>query len=213
MTGIFLDGASIPQELKNFAGPLYSAATGGAVMAYDLAMLPTKTNIGNELLRIGQKSPIAGLRNIADTAMYHETGNIVNSRGYTVSKDLTLGVMIMRLIGFYPKAASRTNDAIKIVKRIVENAKAIATGYRDDYVRAYIQNDRIGMRDVERAVKEHNKVYKGTPFFIDDFRGKARRAAKSATEGGGERYLKTTPKSNRDQIRDIMENFFDVNLS
>jgi hypothetical protein len=212
LTGVFLDGASVAQELKNFAGPLYSAASGGVTMAYDLAMLPTKGNVGNELLRIGQNSPIAGLRNLADTAMYMQTGDIVNARGYTVSKDVGTGTTVMRMLGFYPKDASKVNDAIRITKRIVDNQKAITKGYRDEWVRAYLLRDKVAMRDVERAVREHNKVYRRTPFFIDDFRGKAERAAKSAKEGAGARFLKTTPKSTREAINDIIENFYDVRI-
>ena len=212
LTGVFLDGASVAQELKNFAGPLYSAASGGVTMAYDLAMLPTKGNVGNELLRIGQNSPIAGLRNLADTAMYMQTGDIVNARGYTVSKDVGTGTTVMRMLGFYPKDASKVNDAIRITKRIVDNQKAITKGYRDEWVRAYLLRDKVAMRDVERAVREHNKVYRRTPFFIDDFRGKAERAAKSAKEGAGARFLKTTPKSTREAINDIIENFYDVKI-
>ena len=35
LTGVFLPGSSTVQELKNFAGPLFSAGYGGATMAYD----------------------------------------------------------------------------------------------------------------------------------------------------------------------------------
>ena len=70
------------------------------------------------------------------------------------------------------------------------------------------------MRDIERAVKEHNSVHgKKSPFFIDDFRGKAKRAAKSASEGAGARFLKTTPKSTRDNVSDLIENFYGVSLN
>ena len=213
MTGIFLAGSSTVQELKNFAGPLFSASYGGAVMAYDLAMLPTKTNTMNELMRIGQNSPIAGLRNLSDTAMYLSTGDVVNAKGYTVVKDVGTGTTVMRMLGFYPKEASKVNDAIRITKRIVDDQKAITKGYRDEWVRAFLMKDRRGMRAVERAVKEHNKAQgKKSPFIIDDFKSKAKRAAKSASEGAGARFLKTTPKSTRDNISSLIEDFYGVDL-
>ena len=214
LTGVFLPGSSTVQELKNFAGPLFAAGYGGATMAYDLAMLPTKSNKGNELMRIAQNSPIAGLRNIADTAIYLDTGDVINARGYTVVKDVGTGATVMRFLGFYPKEASRVNDAIRITKRIVDNQKEITKSFRDEWVRAFLMKDRRAMRDIERAVKEHNSVHgKKSPFFIDDFRGKAKRAAKSASEGAGARFLKTTPKSTRDNVSDLIENFYGVSLN
>ena len=154
---------------------MFAAGYGGATMAYDLAMLPTKSNKGNELMRIAQNSPIAGLRNIADTAIYLDTGDVINARGYTVVKDVGTGATVMRFLGFYPKEASRVNDAIRITKRIVDNQKEITKSFRDEWVRAFLMKDRRAMRDIERAVKEHNSVHgKKSPFFIDDFRGKAR---------------------------------------
>ncbi|QDP53656.1 MAG: hypothetical protein Unbinned5406contig1000_2 [Prokaryotic dsDNA virus sp.] len=214
MTGVFLDGASIPQELKNFAGPIYSAMAGGVVMATDLARAPFKADTGGELLRIGQTSPIAGLRNITDTAVYLQSGSVVNSRGYTVVRDVGVGTLVSRLLGFYPAEATRSNDAVRITKRLVDNQKAIVASYREQYVRASLLKDRRSMRDIERAVREHNKVHrKGrSAFYIDDFKGKVKRAVKSAQEGAGDRFLKTTPKTTRDTVTDIVSNLYGVNI-
>ena len=214
MTGVFLDGASIPQELKNFAGPIYSAMAGGAIMATDLVRAPFKADTGGELLRIGQTSPIAGLRNITDTAVYLQSGSVINSRGYTVVRDVGVGTLVSRLLGFYPAAATRSNDAVRITKRLVDNQKAIVASYREQYVRAALLKDRRSMRDIERAVREHNKVHrKGrSAFYIDDFKGKVKRAVKSAQEGAGDRFLKTTPKTTRDTVTDIVSNLYGVNI-
>ena len=212
-SGMFLEGASIPQELKNIAGPIYSAFAGGVVTAYDTMLLPTKADIKGEAIRIAQASPIALMRNIGDSAMYSQTGAIVNARGYTVTKDLGEFTIVSRLMGFYPSEATRSNDAIRITKRLVDNQKAIVTGYRSQYVNAYLRKDRSAMRDILESVRIHNKAYKNTPFFIDDFKGKVKRATKSASESAGARFLKTTPKSVRSQIEDIVEDYYGVSLN
>ena len=70
------------------------------------------------------------------------------------------------------------------------------------------------MRAIEQDVRDHNRVHRrGSPFFIVDFKGKVRRAVKSAKEGAGARFLKTTPKSTRDNVSDLIENFYGVSLN
>ena len=213
-SGIFLQGSSTPQELKNIAGPIYSAFAGGVVTAVDTLKLPFKADIKGEAIRVAQASPIALLRNIGDTAMYNATGSIVNSRGYTVTKDVGEGTLLSRMLGFYPADATRSNDAIRITKRLVDNQKAIVSGYREQYVGAYLRKDRAAMRDVLSAVREHNRAYRrGSPFYIDNFNGKVKRAVKLARIGAGERFLKTTPKSTRDSITKYIEDYYGVSLN
>ena len=213
-TGIFLEGASTPQELKNIAGPIFSAMAGTVTTTIDLAKAPFKADVGGELLRIGQASPIAGLRNIMDTATYYQSGSVINSRGMTVTRDVGMGVLLTRLLGFYPAPATRSNDAIRMTKRLVDYQKAITASYREQYVRAALLNDRRSMNDIELAVREHNRVHRrGSVFHIDDFRGKVRKAVKSAKEGAGARFLKTTPKSTRDTVTDIVSKVYGVDLN
>ena len=213
-TGIFLEGASTPQELKNIAGPIFSAMAGTVTTTIDLAKAPFKADVGGELLRIGQASPIAGLRNIMDTATYYKSGSVINSRGMTVTRDVGAGVLLTRLLGFYPAPATRSNDAIRMTKRLVDYQKAITASYREQYVRAALLNDRRAMNDIELAVREHNRVHRrGNVFHIDDFRGKVRKAVKSAKEGAGARFLKTTPKSTRDTVTDIVSKIYGVDLN
>ena len=213
-TGIFLAGASTPQELKNIAGPIFSAMAGTVTTAIDLAKAPFKADTTNELMRIAQASPIAGLRNIMDTAVYYNTGAVLNSRGYTVTKDIGVGTLVTRLLGFYPVAATRSNDAVRMTKRLVDYTKQISSGYRDQYVRAALMNDRSAMRAIEQDVRDHNRVHRrGSPFFIDDFKGKVRRAVKSAKEGAGARFLKTTPKSTRDSVTELISEIYGVELN
>ena len=206
-TGIFLAGASTPQELKNIAGPIFSAMAGTVTTAIDLAKAPFKADTTNELMRIAQASPIAGLRNIMDTAVYYNTGAVLNSRGYTVTKDIGVGTLVTRLLGFYPVAATRSNDAVRMTKRLVDYTKQISSGYRDQYVRA-------AMRAIEQDVRDHNRVHRrGSPFFKDDIKGKVRRAVKSAKEGAGARFLKTTPKSTRDSVTELISEIYGVELN
>jgi hypothetical protein len=212
-TGIFLAGASTPQELKNIAGPIFSAMAGTVTSALDLAKVPFKSDPTNELIRIGQASPIAGLRNIMDTAVYYNTGAVLNSRGYTVTRDISTANLITRFLGFYPVQATRSNDAVRMSKRLVDYTKAISASYREQYVRAALMKDRSAMRSIEQDVKDHNRVHRrGDPFYIDDFYGKVRKAVKSAELGAGARFLKTTPKSTRDSITDIISQVYGVDI-
>ena len=212
-TGIFLAGASTPQELKNIAGPIFSAMAGTVTSALDLAKVPFKSDPTNELIRIAQASPIAGLRNIMDTAVYYNTGAVLNSRGYTVTRDISTANLITRFLGFYPVQATRSNDAVRMSKRLVDYTKAISSGYREQYVRAALMKDRSAMRSIEQDVRDHNRVHRrGDPFYIDDFYGKVRKAVRSAEEGAGARFLKTTPKSTRDSITDIISQVYGVDI-
>ena len=73
--------------------------------------------------------------------------------------------------------------------------------------------DRSAMRSIEQDVRDHNRVHRrGDPFYIDDFYGKVRKAVKSAELGAGARFLKTTPKSTRDSITDIISQVYGVDI-
>ena len=100
-----------------------------------------------------------------------------------------------------------------MTKRLVDYTKQISAGYRDQYVRAALMNDRSAMRAIEQDVRDHNRVHRrGSPFFIDDFKGKVRKAVKSAKEGAGARFLKTTPKSTRDSVTELISEIYGVEL-
>jgi hypothetical protein len=84
-------------------------------------------------------------------------------------------------------------------------AKQLHAGYKDAYVKAYIEKDFSRMLDVRQMVMEWNLIHRGTEFELTDFRQKADRAAKAASMPTAQRYLKTAPKNVREGMRELLD--------
>jgi hypothetical protein len=205
LTGALKHGADPWREFSDFAGPVFSVTgdlfvwSGGAAR-YGLEALGLADD-NTKLETLLRESPASIIRAIGDSYAYLDDGAITNSRGQVVSKEAGWWTIATRLLGFYPAAATRQYDAIRAQKYFGEYSKAIKAGYVQRYVKADTAEER---REVVRDVAEWNRAAKGTDFFIANFMKSAQRAKKSANETAAQRFLKSTPKAQRQGAMDLI---------
>ena len=159
-----------------------------------------KAGIGTNLDSFGdviRNSPISGARAVAESMIYYDDGVITNRQGKIVSREATTGVMIARLLGFYPTVATKHNDIVRMSKRTNAYIKTVKGEYTSAYVKAKIKGDRKGAIEVLNMVKEWNKVNKGTIWEFKNFTRSANRSLKEAKFPTLTRYTRTTPLSTR----------------
>ena len=209
LTGAFKAGADTSREITNFFGPVYSGLEGAVTTAGNFARygaqmvgLKDATMTFPEVLR---DAPVAGIRALTDAYTYYDTGVITNSQGKVIDPSASTADILFRAAGFYPSIATKENDAVRLSKQMAAYSKQLHAGYKDAYVKAYIEKDFARMLDIRQMVMEWNMIHRGTEFELTDFKQKADRAAKSAALPTAQRYLKTAPKNVRDGMRELMD--------
>ena len=209
LTGAFKAGADTGREITNFFGPVYSGIEGAIVTAGNFARYGAQT-VGlrdatmtfPEVLR---DAPVAGIRALTDAYTYYDTGVITNAQGKVIDPSASTMDILFRAAGFYPSIATKENDAVRLTKQMAAYAKQLHAGYKDAYVKAYIEKDFSRMLDIRQMVMEWNLIHRGTEFELTDFRQKADRAAKAASMPTAQRYLKTAPKNVREGMRELLD--------
>jgi hypothetical protein len=197
-TGAFLSGADVAREMMDIAGPAASAMTGAIKTFSDLLKLPFSDQV--TALGVVRESPITIARAFGDAYAYSQTGAIVDKRGYIVSKDMHVGTIASRLMGFYPNAASDQYSMIKIAKRMTDYQRDTSIGFRTAWINAMQAKNTDRARDIESAVDDWNKEARGTALEIRNFRANSMKALREAQRPAGERALKASPKAARDDI-------------
>lgn len=200
-TGIGLSGANVGRELLDIAGPLASFLQGSVVTAGNIAKYGLET-VGlkddtTSLTGILRESPVTMLRAMGDMRAYNNAGAIVNQKGYIVSEDLHWGTYLTRTLGFYPAAAVRENDVVRVANRLANYQRDIAATYRGMYVAARIANNPDKAAQVVDMVRDWNESARGTGLEIRNFVGSANRALREARRPASERFLKSAPKGLR----------------
>lgn len=188
---LLIAGSDKLRGLEEIAGPLPSVLLGTPKFAADLIAAPfseTKTLEG--ALR---EAPITMLRAVGDASAYMQTGAIVDRRGYIVSDEMSTGVLIARIMGFYPSAASKQYALIRSAKRMTDYQREVATGFRTAWVSAMMRNDREAARQIEDAVEDWNKGSKGTALEVRNFVKNSRRTLKEAKLTAIRRTMKSAP--------------------
>ena len=88
--------------------------------------------------------------------------------------------------------------------------KAIKRSYTNAWVKAKINKDTKAMRQIERAVREHNQDHRGTEFELKRWLPSAQRAFKSWSLPAAERYKKFAPKNIRPDTQFLLDAYEDA---
>jgi hypothetical protein len=200
-TGMFLSGTDVGKELISIGGPAASAMPGLVKTMYNAVRAPFSDKM--TFVDVVRESPISIARAFGDAYAYHQTGSIVDRRGYTVSDDMHMGTIAARLLGFYPTAASDQYSMIRIAKRMTDYQRDTSAGFRTAWVSAMQAGDRDRARRIEEDVAEWNEGAKGTALEIRNFRANAQRALREAQRPAGERALRSAPRAARDDIEKL----------
>lgn len=209
LTGAGLAGASWQREVANFLGPMYSSMEGAAVTAGKVSrfgaeaigLQPDLTSVSDVL----KEAPVAGIRALNDALTYYDTGVITNGQGKLVDGDANLAQILFRAAGFYPSVATRDNDIVRMSKQHAAHIQSWDQRFKNKYIKGYITDDFDLMDDVLDMVDDWNFIHEGTAFELTNFEARANRAAKLSALPTAERFLKTSPKSVRDDTRFLME--------
>lgn len=209
LTGVLRAGASPWEEFKNLAGPVYGGMAGAAVTAGNIAAYTAET-IGvkddtTSVADIMRNSPVAAMRSVADGTVYLVDGRITNKQGDVVTDDVSSGVALARMMGFYPLEATVQNDAIRLSKYVADYAKEVKANYAQAYKKAYLDNDQETMQRISKYVRDWNADAKGSGLEIADFEKSVRRSSKEASQPLVERYLKSAPKNVKPETIEMLE--------
>lgn len=200
---ILLAGANTTRAFEEILGPMPSALLGSLQFAADLVKTPFSTT--QTLEATLREAPVSGLRMAADTYAYAQSGAIIDRRGYIVAPDVTVGELVTRLAGFYPRRAAEQYGNIRVMKRVADYRREATTAYRQEWVAARVRNDRTRMQEIEQSVREWNNYHRGGPLVIEDFVSRSQRAYKEAMRPASQRTLRTLPEASRDQLEKIAD--------
>ena len=118
---------------------------------------------------------------------------------------MNAGTIITRLLGFYPEAAAKEYEAIRVAKRVGNYQKDVVASYRYAWVKAMQTGNRAYARDIEQSVAEWNKGAKGTSLEIKDFVRNSQRALKEARLSATQRTLRSPSTAGREDTARIMD--------
>lgn len=212
-TGMGLAGADMGREFMEVLGPIASFLTGTVAFTADSVKYGLETAGLKEdttsLTSIMRESPITMLRAMGDMMAYHNNGAIVNQKGYVVSEDLNALTYITRLTGFYPVAATRENDVVRVASRLSNYQREISAKYRGMYVAAKLAKDNKAAREVVKMVRDWNAAAKGSGLEIPNFMTGANRALREASRTASERYLRSASRAMRPETEQL-QYLFDV---
>ena len=197
-TGILLAGANGARELQEIGGPAASflLGTAGSMVTAVKAAASEKVTL-NDFFR---ESPVTMARAFGDAYAYNQAGAIIDKRGYVITEDFHAGTTLVRLLGFYPEAASSQYNQIRIAKRVADYQREVSAGFQRAWIKAKIMGDDDQADAVRAAVDDWNSGAEGTPLRIRNFLRNANRALREAKRPATERFLRTTPTSAREEL-------------
>ena len=208
-TGIFLPNANVGRELLQIAGPSASftadtlATIGGLsqVAAYQAGV----SDAPKTLEEVARKAPVTMIKAWADAYAYHQSGAIVDKRGYRLTRDVSTGELLSRALGFYPMRASSQYSGMRAAVRIANMRQEISATFYNAYVQSALRRDAIGKARVLRDVRAWNRDARGTGLEVNDFEKRAKRRVEAAKMTFRERYLKRSSRVSRRQETEIMD--------
>ena len=207
LTGSLKEGASFKHETINALGPVAAAGkgivtTGWNLLEYGAEAVGIKSDKSN-FIDVLRDAPLTGLRALSDSYSYMDTGQITNSRGQVLSREMDNKTVLMRMLGFYPSVASRQNDIVRMAKQTGDYAKSVRADFRNAWVKATINKDTGLARSIETSVDEWNAVAgNDSPFYISNFIKSANRSLREWEKPPSERLQPAkTMKPTLEQLR------------
>jgi hypothetical protein len=212
-TSILLPGVDTGREIKEVIGPVTSVieqsiATAGNIAKYGLETIGVRPDT-TTLAQIVRENPVAFFRAVGDAASYMSNGAVLNANGYVVTDDVSMAVIIGRLMSFYPSAATRENDVVRLSTRIRNYQRDVSVEFRNKWVRAKSEGDTARMQEIVQMVEDWNEASRasGSGTEINNFVRNANRAYKTSQLSGSARGLKALPKTTRpvgEELVDIL---------
>ena len=202
-TGLLLAGADTGRELIEIAGPAASMLTGVATFGPRMVQAAFTERV--TVVDAFREAPVTMLRALGDSFAYGAAGAVVDKRGYVVSPDMHAGLILTRMVGFYPSAAAQQYQIIMASKRITDYQKDTVAGFRSAWIKAKINGDEDQARAIVEAVNDWNEGTKGTALEIRKFLPNSQRALREARRPAQERLLRSSARAARDDLEAIAD--------
>jgi hypothetical protein len=202
-SGALIAGADPWRSAMEIFGP--AAGMIGATGTFAKAAISAPFTATVDAQDVLRESPVTMMRAAGDVYTYIQNGAVVDRRGYVVSPDMNAGIVLARVLGFYPVAPSREYEMIGMAKRITDFQREQTTAYRVGWIRAMMEGDRARAREIEQEVATWNAGSKGTGLEIRDFVKNSQRALKEARRPVMERTLRSAPDAAERDLRNMME--------
>lgn len=197
-TAGLLPGQELSATVREVLGPAWGFVEGAFVGGSQLAAAPfSDTATVVDAMRGG---PVTLLRALGDAKAYSDAGAVIDKRGYVIESDVTIGMLIARVLGFTPASVASQYEVIRIAKRETNYQKQVVAKFRTALLKAEMSGDRVTAASIRRTVKEWNEVEKGTLLEIRNFEKNYQRLKKQASMSARERFMQSVGKNNRDAI-------------
>jgi hypothetical protein len=198
-TNLGIAGTDPWRSAMEIFGPAAGMIGSTVTFAKDAIRAPFTATV--DAVDVAREAPVTMVRAAADAYTYLQNGAIVDRRGYTVSPDMSLGIIIARILGFYPKVASQRYEMIGMAKLITDYRREQVTAYRTGWIRAMQEGDTARAREIEQEVEEWNRGARGTGLEINNFVKNSRRALKEADRPAMDRTLRSAPETARQDLQ------------
>jgi hypothetical protein len=202
-SGALIAGADPFRSVMEILGP--AAGMIGATGTFAKQALTAPFTATVDVEDVLRESPVTMMRAAGEAYVYMQNGAITDRRGYTVSPEMSAGVVLTRMLGFYPVAASRQYEMIGMAKRITDYQREQTTAYRAGWVKAMMEGDRARAREIEAEVDTWNAGSKGTGLEIKNFVKNSQRALKEADRPAMERTLRSAPNAAERDLQNLID--------
>jgi hypothetical protein len=202
-SGALIAGADPFRSVMEILGP--AAGMIGATGTFAKQALTAPFTATVDVEDVLRESPVTMMRAAGEAYVYMQNGAITDRRGYTVSPEMSAGVVLTRVLGFYPVAASRQYEMIGMAKRITDYQREQTTAYRTGWVKAMMEGDRARAREIEAEVDTWNAGSKGTGLEIKNFVKNSQRALKEADRPAMERTLRSAPNAAERDLQNLID--------
>jgi hypothetical protein len=202
-SGALIAGADPFRSVMEILGP--AAGMIGATGTFAKQALTAPFTATVDVEDVLRESPVTMMRAAGEAYVYMQNGAITDRRGYTVSPEMSAGVVLTRMLGFYPVAASRQYEMIGMAKRITDYQREQTTAYRAGWVKAMMEGDRARAREIEAEVDTWNAGSKGTGLEIKNFVKNSQRALKEARRPAMERTLRSAPNAAERDLQNLID--------
>ena len=190
------------REVENLAGAPTSFIAG--VLNWTGGTLPAVLTGRQSPLELLRDSPIRAFKNLGDAWQFHNSGAIVDSKGYVVAKNVSNWEILGKAMGFYPSRAQVQMDWMAADSQEQAYASMIKTEALREAVTAKLEGDTAHLSRVKTYISEWNEASKGTRLEIRNFDKSVQNAYKEAKQPLAIRSLKSSAKGGRAEAKDML---------
>ena len=190
------------REVENLAGAPTSFIAG--VLNWTGGTLPAVLSGRQSPLELLRDSPVRAFKNLGDAWQFHNSGAIVDSKGYVVAKNATNWEILGKAMGFYPSRAQVQMDWMAADTQEQAYASMIKTEALREAVVAKLEGDTDKQTRVKNYIAEWNEASKGTRLEIRNFDKSVQNAYKEAKQPLALRSLKSSARGGRAEAKDML---------